>query len=74
MLTNAGQEWLDKIVAEKRRLSELLWDARETAEMYADTVEHRTGAVDHHDRDLVARIDAYRAEQGWSPDGFGGET
>jgi hypothetical protein len=56
------------------RLSKLLWDARESIEMWADTVEVRTGQPDRFNRDLVARIDAYRAERGWSPDGFGGES
>jgi hypothetical protein len=56
-----------------KRLSQLLWAARETIEMWADTVEARTGKPDNFNRGLVSRIDAYRAERGWSPDGFSGE-
>jgi hypothetical protein len=60
---------------EAARLSRLLFDAREAVEMYADVVEGRawleSAAVL---RRLVADIDAYRVERGWSPHGFGGET
>lgn len=55
------------------RLSRLLFEAREIASMFADVVEVRTGRTDDWSRRVVADIDAYRAEQGWSPDGFGGE-
>jgi glutamine synthetase len=54
-------------------LSRLLFEARESVEMWADVVEARTGKADNYTRGLVARIDAYRAERGWSPHGFGGE-
>lgn len=54
-------------------LSRLLWHARERVEMAADSVEHSTGREDMHGRRLVADIDAFRAAQGWSPNGFGGE-
>lgn len=57
----------------KAELSRMLWDARETADMMADVVEARGGKPDTHNRDLVHRIDAFRAEQGWSPNGFGHE-
>lgn len=59
---------------ERARLSRLLWAAREIAEAHADIVEARAGKPDVYGRRLVAEIDAYRAEQGWSPNGFGGET
>jgi hypothetical protein len=55
-------------------LSRMLFEARERIEMAADVVESQMGKADHHGRKLVAEIDAYRAEQGWSPYGFGGET
>ena len=56
------------------RLSKLLFESREQCEMWADTIEYRTGVHNSHSRRLVAKIDAYRAEQGWSPAGFGGES
>jgi hypothetical protein len=56
------------------RLSRLLFDAREAAEMLAEIVETRSGRTDTHHRRLVVAIDTYRAEQGWSPHGFGGEA
>lgn len=55
-------------------LSRLLWGARETAEMFADIVEARTGKRDESSRRLVEEIDAYRAHRGWSPHGFGHEN
>ncbi len=55
------------------RLSRLLWYARETADMYADIVEARTSKNDSSSRELRDEIDLYREEQGWSPNGFGGE-
>lgn len=60
--------------SEAARLSKLLFDARESVEMFADVVEARTGRRDEFNRRLVVDIDAYRAERGWSPNGFGGET
>lgn len=59
---------------EAQRLSRLLFAARESAEMFADVVESRTGKQDNHNRALVKEIDDYRAEKGWSPHGFGGES
>jgi hypothetical protein len=56
------------------RLSRLLFDARERLDMQIDVVESQTGQRDGHGRRLRDEIDAYRAEQGWSPHGFGGET
>lgn len=54
-------------------LSRLLFEAREQIEMWSDVVEGRSGKPSRYTRDLVKRIDLYRAERGWSPDGFGGE-
>lgn len=51
----------------------MLWDAREQVSMLADIVEARTGRVDHAALRLRMQIDQFRREQGWSPDGFGGE-
>ena len=64
---------------ESARLSKMLWDARESLEMWADVVEHvaanNTGMrMDTHLRRLIKDLDEYRAERGWSPNGFGGET
>lgn len=59
---------------ENTRLSAMLFDAREQIEMWADVVESRTGQPAEHARRLVAEIDGYRAERGWSPNGFGGEA
>jgi hypothetical protein len=57
---------------EAARLSRLLFEAREQIDMWADVIEARGGysAVTRAVRD---EIDAYRAERGWSPNGFGGE-
>jgi hypothetical protein len=60
--------------SEAARLSKLLFEAREAAEMYADIIRSRMGKEDAWLRRLVVDIDAYRAERGWSPDGFGGEV
>lgn len=60
-------------VEARRELSRLLFEARESCEMWADVVEKRVGP-DTYTRGLVERIDAYRAARGWSPHGFGGET
>jgi hypothetical protein len=60
-------------MSDAARLSRLLFSARESIEMWADVVESRTGKRDEYNRRLVAEIDEYRAEQGWSPHGFGGE-
>jgi hypothetical protein len=59
---------------EAARLSRLLFEAREQIDMWADVVESRTGQSAEYVRRVVAEIDAYRAEHGWSPHGFGGET
>lgn len=59
---------------EAARLSKMLFTAREAIEMFADVVGARKTSDPGHLRDLVDEIDAYRAEHGWSPHGFGGET
>lgn len=56
------------------RLSKLLFTAREAIEMLADIVSARTHQNPLHLRELVCEIDNYRADRGWSPHGFGGET
>jgi hypothetical protein len=61
-------------MSEAARLSKMLFTARESVEMLADIVERRMVQPDKHNRRLVAEIDAYRAERGWNPHGFGGET
>lgn len=58
---------------EVQQLSRLLFEAREQIEMWADVVERQTGRSADYPRRLVAEIDAYRAERGWSPHGFGDE-
>lgn len=68
-------------VSEAKRLSKLLWNARELCDMYGDIVsEPSMSHLTNHDqlgRNWAHRtrdeIDAYRAERGWSPNGFGGE-
>lgn len=57
----------------EEELSRLLWDSRELIEMLRDLVEKRSGRQDTWSRRVIAEIDAYRAERGWSPGGFGGE-
>jgi len=59
-------------VSDAARLSEMLWRCRESLAMWADVVESRYGA-DAYTRGLIAQVDAYRAERGWRPSGFGGE-
>lgn len=54
-------------------LSKLLWEARERVEMFSDVVERQSGRPDRSGRSVVARLDAYRVERGWNPNGFGGE-
>jgi len=55
------------------QLSRLLWQARESLEMWADTVEAKSRQPDDYTRGLVAEIDGYRALHGWSAGGYGGE-
>lgn len=59
---------------EAAELSALLFEAREIISMFTDIVELRTKQRDRWSRRVVADIDAYRSERGWSPHGFGGET
>lgn len=54
-------------------LSKLLFEAREEIEMWADVVESHSGQPASQTRDVLARLDAYRAERGWPPHGYGHE-
>lgn len=54
------------------RLSRLLFLAREQIEMWADVIT-AYGEQAEAERQLVAEIDLYRAEQGWSATGYGDE-
>lgn len=54
-------------------LSRLTWEAREVAAMYHNTVKARTGVNDEWTASVRDRLDAYRAERGWNPNGFGDE-
>lgn len=58
---------------ETQRLSKLLYEARDVIDMYLAIIERRLDKPDHYSRRVRDEIDAYRAERGWSPDGFGGE-
>jgi hypothetical protein len=58
---------------EAQLLSKLLFEAREQIDMWGDVVAIRTGVQDNYTRGLRDRIDAYRADKGWSAGGFGGE-
>ena len=60
-------------MSENARLSKLLFEAREAVDMLSDITQARTGRTDDWLLGLRDRIDAYRGERGWSPDGFGGE-
>lgn len=60
-------------MSEAARLSRLLFQARESLDMWRDVVEIRTGKTDAYTRGLVQQIDDYRAEKGWPADGWGGE-
>jgi hypothetical protein len=55
------------------RLSKLLFEARELVDMWRTHVWATTGKADEWSSRVRDEIDAYRAEQGWSRHGFGGE-
>ena len=59
--------------SDAERLSRLLWEARELVEMFGDVVASRTGSRSDWAIRVREEIDAYRAEQGWPPHGFGHE-
>lgn len=61
---------------EAARLSKLLFTARELIDMYADMMVSSQPQLQAHvyPRAIRDEIDEYRAEKGWSPNGFGGET
>jgi hypothetical protein len=61
------------MAGDSARLSKLLFEARELVDMWRNHVEYATGDVDNWPRRVRDEIDAYRAERGWSPHGFGGE-
>jgi hypothetical protein len=61
-------------MSDAQRLSRLLFEARELIDMMGDIVEARSGRPDTWSRRVRDEIDTYRAEQGWSPHGFGDET
>jgi hypothetical protein len=54
-------------------LSALLFNARELLDMYGSTVFQMTDRRDRWVYGTRDQIDAYRAERGWSPNGYGGE-
>lgn len=55
-------------------LSKLLFEAQEVVAMYAEVVASRTGKYSAHLATLKGQIENYRKHQGWSLDGFGGES
>jgi hypothetical protein len=63
-------------ITDAARLSRLLFEAREQIDMWGDVVEARSGqhSARRYPDQVRDEIDAYRAEQGWSPNGFGGES
>ena len=63
-----------RTVSEAARLSKLMFEARELVDMLTDIIESRSGETNTWSRRVVDEIDVYRAEQGWSQHGFGGET
>lgn len=56
------------------QLSRVLFSAREQLSMWNDVIELRGDRRDAKLDDLIADIDNLRTEQGWSANGFGGET
>lgn len=60
--------------SEAAKMSRMLFAARENLSMWGDVVTARTGKIPTSVLELVEEIDAYRAEHGWSPNGFGGEA
>lgn len=55
------------------RLSRLMFEARELIDMFGDVVERQSGRTDNWSRRVRDELDAYRADRGWNPNGFGGE-
>lgn len=58
---------------EAQRLSRMFWCAQEIIEMFHDVVLSQDGRVDKALVRLRDEIDAFRAEHGWSPNGYGNE-
>jgi hypothetical protein len=61
-------------MTDSARLSKLLWEAREICEKYYHTTLGLHVKRDDSVLRVYSDIDDYRAERGWSPNGFGGET
>lgn len=60
-------------MSDAARLSKLLFEARELIDMWNAVIKGQTGQDDGWSARVRDEIDAYRAERGWSPHGFGGE-
>lgn len=54
-------------------VSKLMFEAKESLEMWNDVVNAKMGRDDPYTKGLIDRIVEYRKTQGWSPNGFGGE-
>ena len=59
--------------SDARLLSRLLFEARELIDMYADVVSRSSGTPDAWSTRVRDEIDAYRANRGWNPNGYGRE-
>jgi len=60
-------------MSDERRLSKLLFEAREQLDMFADIMQSQIGQA-LGPRRVRDEIDAYRNERGWSPHGYGREN
>lgn len=56
------------------QLSRTLFQVREQLSMWADIVEGRAGMRDPQLSRVIGDVDKIRRDQGWSENGFGGET
>jgi hypothetical protein len=72
-VTREHAEEIARLHNDAERVSRLLWLAREGIDIFADLLTNREPGRGGSMRNLVDEIDAYRAERGWSPNGFGGE-
>jgi hypothetical protein len=61
-----GEGWTD------RRLSKLLFEARELLSMYADHLD-ANHVPSTWPREVISGLDEYRVSRGWDPHGFGRE-
>ncbi len=57
-----------------QQLSRMLFDARELIEMFGEAMSSRGITYSEWLDRVVKEIDDFRAAQGWSPNGFGGES